>query len=113
MCLLAIDKAHHLIFDLYCERELKGFLLAILKNQDTKGGCYIYLKGKTVVYVGKSDALFSRLTQHKNAKNGFENTCDDWTDIGVIFSDNPILTERELIRQFQPQYNKLGNENQY
>ena len=111
MSLISLNDNQHIILDLYAERDLKGFLLAILKNNVQQSGCYVYFgENKTVLYVGKSDSLFSRLVQHKKSKIGFETVCDDWTALGVVFSDNAILTERELIRQFQPQHNKLGNE---
>lgn len=107
MIFLAISDTMHVRFDLFAERETKSFLLAQLKSLPIQSGCYVYFGvEKTILYVGKSDALHSRLTHHATAKRGFEKQNPDWQAIGILFSDNPLLTEKELIRQLNPITNR-------
>ncbi len=93
-------------FDVFASQKHKALILAAIG--DRKTGCYVYLDADdTPLYVGKSSDLVSRLKQHATPK-GIEPKIPHWKYLGIIFSDNPHLTEQELILQLQPTLNILS-----
>ncbi len=96
-----------LIFDLAATPETKELLLAHLAILGEKSGCYVYFDAeKQALYVGRSGQLATRL-MFQGTKKGIEKKAD-WHTLGVIFSDNPQLLEKELIMKLQPLHNKLS-----
>lgn len=97
-------------FDVFASNSHKSLILAAIGND--KKGCYIYLDADFIpLYVGKSTDLTSRL-KHQATPKGIESKMmenkTDWKYLGVILSNNPHLTEQELIAQLQPTFNILG-----
>lgn len=107
MIFIPISTNIHAQFHLFAEKETKQFLLAKLKMSDIQTGCYVYFgTDRQVLYVGKSETLHARLLNHTHSSKGFEKLFPEWQSLGIIFSDNPLLTEKELIRQLNPSQNK-------
>lgn len=71
------------------------------KNIDIKivRGIYFLFDGPTLVYVGQSNNIHSRVGQHKDKK------FDSWNYIEFVEDDLNIL-EAEFILKYQPKYNK-------
>jgi excinuclease UvrABC nuclease subunit len=106
MLFLSFSEITHIKFNAFCLKNTKAMLLAWLEKE-LQTGCYVYFDEKTnPLYVGKSKALASRLAHHSTAK-GIEKQILDWYSIGIVFSDNPHLTEKELVRTLQPRLNIL------
>lgn len=100
--------AHQYIirFDVFASQKHKSLILAAIG--DKKKGCYVYLDAHdNPLYVGKSNDLVSRLKHHATPQ-GIECKIPDWCYLGIVLSDNPHLTEQELILQLQPRLNILG-----
>lgn len=107
MIFLPISQTVHVRFNLFAEKQTKHFILAALKVSEKQQGCYVYFgASRQVLYVGKSDTLYIRLLNHTNSSKGFEKQNPEWQALGIVFSDNPLLTEKELIRQLNPSQNK-------
>jgi excinuclease UvrABC nuclease subunit len=108
MIFLPVSNTTHLSISAKCYKGTKGMLIAWLSMQPIKSGCYIYFdKSGVVLYVGKSNTLASRLTHHSTPQ-GVEKLIPEWFCIGIVFSNNPHLTEKELTRTLQPKLNKLN-----
>lgn len=108
MIFYPITNTNHLTLSAKCYQGTKEMLIAWLSKQPIKSGCYIYFnKEGDALYVGKSNTLYSRLTHHSTPQ-GVEKLIPEWFCIGIIFSMNPHLTEKELTRSLQPKLNKLN-----
>jgi excinuclease UvrABC nuclease subunit len=108
MIFLPLSNTAHISIAAKCYKGTKSMLIAWLYMQPTKSGCYIYFdKNGLVLYVGKSNTLSSRLTHHSTPQ-GVEKLIPEWYCIGIVFSNNPHLTEKELTRTLQPKINKLN-----
>lgn len=108
MIFMPVSDTNHIKMDAKCYKDTKSFLIAWLNNHELKSGCYIYFdKNENPLYVGKTNTLHSRLLHHATSQ-GIERAIPDWYFLGVIFSNNPHLTEKELIRALQPPFNKLS-----
>lgn len=68
-------------------------------------GIYILLSGRKIVYVGKTQSLFSRILEHKKDKN-----FDCFRVLLCDEQDNQLMQhyEQRLIKLFKPKYNKNG-----
>jgi excinuclease UvrABC nuclease subunit len=107
MFFITVNGSLTLKFNLYAAKNLKHLILAGIGKKSAHGGCYVYFNAQNEpLYVGKSRDLANRLTQ-QGTPRGIEYFFD-WAYLGVVYSDDPHLTEQLLIQQLQPLHNKIG-----
>jgi hypothetical protein len=108
MYFITVNGTLTLKFNLYAAKNLKSLLIAAMGKKKAQCGCYVYFGAQNEpLYVGKSRDLVTRLTQ-QGTPNGIENFFD-WKCLGIVFSEDPHLTEQLLIQQLRPAHNKLLN----
>lgn len=73
-------------------------------------GVYILYSHKEIIYIGFSSNVGRRLLSHFSETSKFKDKPKKIDIIRFQFSDNPLEAEAQLIKQFNPPYNK---ENRY
>jgi excinuclease ABC subunit C len=114
-------KIHHSIITLYLELRLAYYVDKQYMQNTKKGirkapqttGVYLFMDGKTPVYIGKAVNLKARLLSHlENAKIDpkeraiFENS----TSIKLVATESEfkaLVLEARLIQKYLPRYNKI------
>lgn len=94
-----IDNSHLILSYSDLSTNVNGLWLKLFN----KSGCYIFLNGDCVQYVGSSGNLYQRIVSHNN-KNGLCNMFS-WTDICFIYCNNYKKIEKYLINKFDPNFN--------
>lgn len=100
-----------LTFDVYMRNYIQPIAKERINTVPTTMGIYIFKRGTTITYIGKSINLKSRLISH------FENARIDAKEAAIIQNSDSIeyiivdsefkalLLESQLIQQYHPQYN--------